>query len=74
MILNAVKQNPDEKMLLIDGTLAKRILSNLNNATEELNKKGKAVFLIVAPQIRRHVKICKGANISGKCSELYGTA
>ena len=28
MILNAVKQNPDEKMLLIDGTLAKRILSN----------------------------------------------
>ena len=40
MILNAVKQNPDEKMLLIDGTLAKRILSNLNNATEDLNKQG----------------------------------
>ena len=33
MILNAVKQNPDEKMLLIDGALAKRILSNLNTGT-----------------------------------------
>ena len=64
MILNAVKQNPDEKMLLIDGTLAKRILSNLNNATEELNKKGKAVFLIVAPQIRRHVSRFVRAQIS----------
>ena len=64
MILNAVKQDPDEKMLLIDGTLAKRILSNLNNATEELNKKGKAVFLIVAPQIRRHVSRFVRAQIS----------
>ena len=44
MILNAVKQNPDEKMLLIDGTLAKRILSNLNNATEELNKRVRQFF------------------------------
>ena len=55
MILNAVKQNPEEKMLLIDGTLAKKILSNLNEAAEDLSKQGKAVFLIVAPQIRRHV-------------------
>ena len=44
--------------------LAKRILSNLNNATEELNKKGKAVFLIVAPQIRRHVSRFVRAQIS----------
>ena len=42
-------------MLLIDGTLAKKILSNLNEAAEDLSKQGKAVFLIVAPQIRRHV-------------------
>ena len=49
------KQNPDEKMLLLDGNLAKKILSNLNNATEQLSKENKAIFLIVAPQIRRHV-------------------
>ena len=64
MILNAVKQNPDEKMLLIDGVLAKRILSNLNTAAEDLNKQGKAVFLIVAPQIRRHVARFVRAQIS----------
>ena len=55
MILTAVRQNPDEKMLLLDGNLAKKILSNLNNATEQLSKENKAIFLIVAPQIRRHV-------------------
>ena len=64
MILNAVKQNPDEKMLLIDGVLAKRILSNLNTAAEDLNKQGKSVFLIVAPQIRRHVARFVRAQIS----------
>ena len=64
MILNAVKQNPDERMLLLDGVLAKRILSNLNTAAEDLNKKGKAVFLIVAPQIRRHVARFVRAQIS----------
>ena len=32
MILTTVRQNPDEKMLLIEGTLAKKILSNLNDA------------------------------------------
>ncbi len=55
MILTAVRQNPDEKMLLLDGNLAKKILSNLNDATEQLSKENKAIFLIVAPQIRRHV-------------------
>jgi len=55
MILTTVRQNPDEKMLLIEGTLAKKILSNLNEASEEFNKEGKPVFLIVAPQIRKHV-------------------
>ncbi len=64
MILNAVKQNPDERMLLLDGVLAKRILSNLNTAAEDLNKQGKAVFLIVAPQIRRHVARFVRAQIS----------
>ena len=55
MILTAVRQNPEEKMLLLDGNLAKKILQNLNEATEKLSREGKAIFLIVAPQIRRHV-------------------
>ena len=55
MVLTAVRQNPEEKMLLLDGSLAKRIISNLNEATEKLSKDNKAIFLIVAPQIRRHV-------------------
>jgi flagellar biosynthesis protein FlhA len=55
MVLTAVRQNPDEKMLLLDGVLAKKILSNLNDATEQLSKNSKAIFLIVAPQIRRHI-------------------
>jgi flagellar biosynthesis protein FlhA len=55
MILTAVRQNPEEKMLLLDGTLAKKILQNLNEATEKLSRQNKAIFLIVAPQIRRHI-------------------
>ncbi len=55
MILQSVRQNPDEKMLMLEGTLAKKILANLNEASENLNKEEKPVFLIVAPQIRRHV-------------------
>ena len=55
MILGVVRQNPEEKMLLLDGKLAKQILQNLNEATEKLSREGKAIFLIVAPQIRRHV-------------------
>ena len=55
MILTAVRQIPDEKMLLLDGALAKKILQNLNDATETLSRENKAIFLIVAPQIRRHV-------------------
>ena len=55
LILTTVRQNPEEKMLLLEGTLAKKILSNLNEASEEFNKEGKPVFLIVAPQIRKHV-------------------
>ena len=55
LILTTVRQNSDEKMLLLEGGLAKKILSNLNEASEEFNKEGKPVFLIVAPQIRRHV-------------------
>ena len=55
MVLTAVRQNPDEKMLLLDGVLAKKILSNLNDASEQLSKDSKAIFLIVAPQIRRHI-------------------
>jgi len=55
MILQSVRQNPDEKMLMLEGTLAKKILANLNEASENLNKDGKPVFLIVAPQIRKHV-------------------
>ena len=30
LILTSVRQNPDEKMLLLDGALAKNILSNIN--------------------------------------------
>ncbi len=55
LILTAVRQNPDEKMLLLDSGLAKKILSNLNDASEALSTENKAAFLIVAPQIRRHV-------------------
>lgn len=55
LILTSVRQNPDEKMLLLDGGLAKKILSNLNDASEALSAEEKAAFLIVAPQIRRHV-------------------
>ena len=55
LILTSVRQNPDEKMLLLDGALAKNILSNINEASEALSRESKAVFLIVAPQIRRHV-------------------
>ena len=55
MILTAVRQNPDEKMLLLDGALAKKILQNLNDAPETLSRENKASILIVAPQIRRHV-------------------
>ncbi len=55
LILTTVRQNPDEKMLLLEGNLAKKILANLNEASEDFNKEGKPVFLIVAPQIRRHV-------------------
>ena len=55
MILTTVRQSPEEKMLLLEGTLAKKILSNLNEASEEFNRDGKPVFLIVAPQIRKHV-------------------
>ena len=55
LVLTTVRQNPEEKMLLLEGTLAKKILSNLNDASEACNKEGKPVFLIVAPQIRKHV-------------------
>tara|TARA_B100000768_G_scaffold148691_1_gene142725 strand:- start:1102 stop:3201 length:2100 start_codon:yes stop_codon:yes gene_type:complete len=55
LVLTTVRQNPEEKMLLLEGNLAKKILSNLNEASEEFNKDGKPVFLIVAPQIRKHV-------------------
>ena len=55
LVLTTVRQNPEEKMLLLEGNLAKKILSNLNQASEEFNKDGKPVFLIVAPQIRKHV-------------------
>ena len=55
LVLTTVRQNPEEKMLLLEGSLAKKILSNLNDASEECNKGGKPVFLIVAPQIRKQV-------------------
>jgi len=55
LILTSVRQNPDEKMLLLDGSLAKEVLSSVNEASETLSRENKAVFLIVAPQIRRHV-------------------
>ena len=55
LILTSVRQNPEEKMLLLDGSLAKNILSNINEASEALSKENRAVFLIVAPQIRGHV-------------------
>jgi flagellar biosynthesis protein FlhA len=55
LILTSVRQNPDEKMLLLDGGLAKKILTNLNQATEVLSAQNKPSFLIFAPQIRRHV-------------------
>ncbi len=55
MVLQSVRQNPEEKMLMLEGSLAKKILANLNEASEKLNKESKPVFLIVAPQIRKHV-------------------
>ena len=58
LILSSVRQNPEEKMLLLEGSLAKKILTNLNDTSEKLSRDGKSAFLIVAPQIRKHVAIC----------------
>ena len=55
LILTSVKQNQDDKILMLDGTLAKKILSSLNAASESLSAQGKPTILIVAPQIRQHV-------------------
>jgi len=65
MILSSVRQNPDEKMLLLEGTLAKKILTNLNDTSEKLSRNGKAAFLIVAPQIRKHVARFVRSQLSG---------
>ena len=55
LILTSVKQNQDDKILMLDGTLAKKILSGLNDTSELLSAQGKPTILIVAPQIRQHV-------------------
>lgn len=55
LILTSVKQNQDDKILMLDGTLAKKILSSLNESSEILSSQGKPAILIVAPQIRQHV-------------------
>jgi flagellar biosynthesis protein FlhA len=55
LVLTSVRQNPEQKMLLLDSGLAKKILSNLNDASEALSSENRPALLIVAPQIRRHV-------------------
>ena len=65
MILSSVRQNPDEKMLLLEGSLAKKILTNLNDTCEKLSRDSKAAFLIVAPQIRKHVAKFVRSQLSG---------
>ena len=65
MILTSVRQNPDEKMLLLEGSLAKKILRNLNDTSEKLSRESKAAFLIVAPQIRKHVARFVRSQLSG---------
>ena len=69
LILTSVRQNPDEKMLLLDSGLAKKILSNLNDASEALSAEGKAAFLIsrtANPQTCR--KFCTLTASGHKCS------
>ena len=65
MILSSVRQNPEEKMLLLEGSLAKKILTNLNDTSEKLSRDGKSAFLIVAPQIRKHVARFVRSQLSG---------
>ena len=65
LILSSVRQNPEEKMLLLEGSLAKKILTNLNDTSEKLSRDGKSAFLIVAPQIRKHVARFVRSQLSG---------
>ena len=52
-------------MLLLEGSLAKKILTNLNDTSEKLSRDGKSAFLIVAPQIRKHVARFVRSQLSG---------
>jgi len=75
MILTTVRQNPDEKMLLIEGTLAKKILSNLNEASEEFNKGGKAsVSYCCAANQKTRCKVCEIAASLSQCFKLFGAS
>ncbi|MFD1510664.1 flagellar biosynthesis protein FlhA [Lacimonas salitolerans] len=52
LLINSAKQSEGEQLLL-DGTLAERLVQSLVRLNEEQAETGKKAFLVVSPQIRR---------------------
>ncbi|WP_095533028.1 flagellar biosynthesis protein FlhA [Planktotalea arctica] len=52
LLINSAKQSEGEQLLL-DGSLAERLVHSLVNINEEQSEAGKKPFLVVSPQIRR---------------------
>lgn len=52
LLINSAKQSEDEQLML-DGTLAERLVQSLVKLHEEQAETGKKAFLVVSPQIRR---------------------
>ena len=54
-VVEVATDKVDSEIVSEHNGVIKEILSNVNDASEALSREDKAVFLIVAPQIRRHV-------------------
>jgi flagellar biosynthesis protein FlhA len=52
LLINSAKQSEGEQLML-DGTLAERLVQSLVRLNEEQAETGKKAFLVVSPQIRR---------------------
>lgn len=52
LLINSAKQSEGDQLLL-DGSLAERLVQSLVNVNEEQTEAGKKAFLVVSPQIRR---------------------
>lgn len=52
LLINSAKQSEGEQLML-DGTLAERLVQSLVKLNEEQAETGKKAFLVVSPQIRR---------------------